>query len=100
MTGKKLYEWALHEIKLPIPELSPPKRTRPHLKINNNDVRAILMERIPHTKSIPKDPRVFYDKSLPPSPTSSDINELDQLLQKELLNNGFLCETPLPHHVI
>ena len=43
-TGQKLYEWALHKIDLPsIPELSPP-RTRPHLEVNNNDVRAIILD--------------------------------------------------------
>ena len=94
MTGQKLYEWALYKINLPIPELSLP-RTRPHVKVNNNDVRAIPLENIPHTKAILEDARIFYDTdSLPSSPTSSEIDELDQLLQKELFNNGILCKTP------
>ena len=93
-TGQKLYEWALYKINLPIPELSPPG-TRPHLKVNNSDARAIPLDKIPHTKTIPEDPRIFYDmESLLSSPTSSEIDELDQLLQKELFSNGYLCKTP------
>ena len=92
MTRQKLYEWAFYEINLSIPEVSLPKRTRPHLRINNNDVRAIPLEKIPHTKATPEDPRIFYDESLPPSPTSSEIDELDQLLQKELFNYGFFMQ--------
>ena len=58
-TEEKLYEWALHKIDLPsIPDLSPP-RTRPHLEINNNDVRAIPLDKVPHTKTIPEDSRIF-----------------------------------------
>ena len=47
--GQKLYEWALHKIDLPIiPKLSPP-RPRPHLEVNNNDVRAIPLDKMPHS---------------------------------------------------
>ena len=79
MTGQKLYEWELYEINLLIPELAP-KRTRPRLRINNNDIRTIPLEKIPHTKATPENPRIFYDESLPTFPTSSKIDELDQLL--------------------
>ena len=85
--------WKLHKVNIPIPELSPP-RTRPRLKINN-DVTAIPLVKIPHTKAKPEDTRIFYDEdSLSPSPTSSEIDELDQLLQIELFKNGILCKTP------
>ena len=96
MTRQELYEWALYEINLSISELSPPKRTRPHLRINNNDVRAIPLEKIPYTKATPEHPRIFYDESLPSSPTSSEIDELDQLLQKELFNDVFMQDSTYP----
>ena len=54
------------------------------------------MERMPHTKSTPEDPRVFYDEFLPLSPTPSEIDELDQLLQEELFNNVFYARPHLP----
>ena len=93
MTEQKLYEWALYEINLPIPELSP-VRTR-HLKVNNNSVRAIPLKKIPHIKVTPKDPQIFFgEDSLPPSLTSSEIDELNQSLHTELYKNGILCKTP------
>ena len=57
MTGQKLYEWALYEINLSIPELLLLKGTRAHLRINNNDVKAIPLEKNTPYKSYTRRPK-------------------------------------------